>query len=178
MNGGLSVAIERGQGSGYPHAPGRADRRNFGAHAVNRVKVEKRDGSVEDIYADALFVSGGWNPNIALSTHLGGKPRWSEQASAFLPGDLPGAIVVGAARGSFTLAAALREGTEAGARAARLVGYRAPAWLAPTVDDEPTSATPCWYVAGSKAKAFVDFQNDVTREDVALAAREGFGPVE
>ena len=33
-------------------------------------------------------------------------------------------------------------------------------------------------MAESKGKAFVDFQNDVTREDVALAAREGFSSVE
>ena len=38
--------------------------------------------------------------------------------------------------------------------------------------------TPFWYVAESKGKAFVDFQHDVTREDVALAAREGFQSVE
>ena len=35
-----------------------------------------------------------------------------------------------------------------------------------------------WRVGGSKGKAFVDFQNDVTDSDVELAHREGFRPVE
>jgi glycine cleavage system aminomethyltransferase T len=41
---------------------------------------------------------------------------------------------------------------------------------------------PLWFVdppgSRSRTKAFVDFQNDVTAEDVALAAREGFRSVE
>jgi len=149
-----------------------------GAHALNRVRVRRRDGGIEDIRADVLCVSGGWNPTIALTTHLGGRPRWSEALSAFFPDELPAAVVVGAARGSFTLAAALREGAEAGAEAARSTGHRTFAESVPEVDDELTGATPCWEVGGSKSKAFVDFQHDVTREDVALAAREGFSSVE
>ncbi len=47
--------------------------------------------------------------------------------------------------------------------------------------DEPPAAPwePIWAVPGSEdAKAFVDFQNDVTAADVALAAREGYASVE
>jgi sarcosine oxidase subunit alpha len=123
-------------------------------------------------------MSGGWNPNIALSTHLGGRPRWSEDQSVFLPSELRGAIVAGAARGSFSLGAALKEGAAAGTEAAAAAGYQVLPWSHPKVDDELTAVTPCWYVAASKDKAFVDFQNDVTRDDLALAAREGFSSVE
>ena len=38
--------------------------------------------------------------------------------------------------------------------------------------------TPLWRVRGTRGKAFVDFQNDVTDDDVALAEREGFRAVE
>ena len=38
--------------------------------------------------------------------------------------------------------------------------------------------TPLWHVAGSKQKAFVDLQNDVTADDIAVAEREGFRSVE
>jgi sarcosine oxidase subunit alpha len=38
--------------------------------------------------------------------------------------------------------------------------------------------SPIWQLGESKSKAFVDFQNDVTHEDVVLAAREGFRSVE
>lgn len=48
----------------------------------------------------------------------------------------------------------------------------------PRSDDEPREIAPFWAATESKSKAFVDFQNDVTREDVALAAQEGFRSVE
>lgn len=149
-----------------------------GARALTGVTVRKHDGGSESLKADVLCMSGGWNPNIALSTHLGGRPRWSDELSVFLPSDLRGALVAGAVQGSFTLAAALREGAAAGAEAARSTGHDAPAWAAPNVDDELSGVTPSWHVADSKAKAFVDFQNDVTSNDVTLAAREGFTSVE
>ncbi len=38
--------------------------------------------------------------------------------------------------------------------------------------------TPLWHVRGGRSKAFVDFQHDVTADDVVLAAREGFVSVE
>src|SRR5262249_824977 len=45
-------------------------------------------------------------------------------------------------------------------------------------DDEPRKASPFWHVMGSKGKAFVDFQNDVTVGDLVLAHREGFSEPE
>lgn len=149
-----------------------------GTRALTRVTVRKHDGAIDDLKTDVLCMSGGWNPNIALSTHLGGRPRWSEELSVFLPSELRGAIVAGAAHGSFTLTAALREGASAGAETARSTGHDAPVWPAPKVDDELSGVTPCWRIADSKGKAFVDFQNDVTADDVTLAAREGFTSVE
>ena len=40
------------------------------------------------------------------------------------------------------------------------------------------SLAPLWHVNGSKGKAFVDLQHDVTADDLALAQREGFGAPE
>jgi sarcosine oxidase subunit alpha len=48
----------------------------------------------------------------------------------------------------------------------------------PRADDEDFAVAPLWRVAASRTKAFVDFQNDVTVADIALAAREGFSAVE
>lgn len=86
--------------------------------------------------------------------------------------------VIGAATGSISLADALREGAAAGAAAAGDMGFHAPAAPIPSCDDEQTGIAAFWHVADSTAKSFVDFQNDVTRDDVALAAREGYGSVE
>jgi sarcosine oxidase subunit alpha len=86
--------------------------------------------------------------------------------------------VAGAARGAFGLADALRDGLAAGQEAARATGYAKsanPVWRA---DDEASSVTAFWHVAGSTGKAFVDFQHDVTDTDVALAAQEGYRSAE
>jgi heterotetrameric sarcosine oxidase alpha subunit len=150
-----------------------------GARALDRITIRDREGHLVQLPVDTLAVSGGWSPNVALSTHVGGRPRWSDAVCAFVPGDVPrGMSVVGSAGGAFTLGDALREGATAGAEATTATGFTvaaSPRWRA---DDEATGVTPLWYVTESKAKAFVDFQHDVTCEDVVLAAREGFRSVE
>jgi sarcosine oxidase subunit alpha len=150
-----------------------------GSQALNGIAVRDAQGRVIRLSVDTLAVCGGWNPSLALTTHLNGRPHWSGAVSAFVPGDVPrGMSVAGAAGGSFALADALREGSTAGADAAAATGFTKgghPQWRA---NDESTAVTPLWYVADSRTKAFVDFQHDVTREDVALAAREGFRSVE
>jgi sarcosine oxidase subunit alpha len=149
------------------------------ARGLDRITVRDRAGGLSHFQVDTLAVAGGWNPNVALCTHLGGRPRWSDAIAAFVPGDVPrGMAVVGAAAGSFSLADALREGAAAGAEAAQATGFKTVNHPEARVTDELTAVLPLWCVSESKTKAFVDFQHDVTREDVALAAREGFRSVE
>ena len=150
-----------------------------GARGVSGIDVRDASGRTTRIATDALAVAGGWNPNTALSTHLGGRPRWSDAISAYVPAGLPpGMIAVGAAAGDFSLAAALRTGDEAGRDAARTAGCDVPAADPPRVADEAVGCRPLWLVAGSRHKAFVDPQHDVTAADVAIAAREGFHSAE
>jgi methylglutamate dehydrogenase subunit C len=151
----------------------------YGARGLDHVTVRDRAGQLSDVGVDTLAVSGGWNPNVALSTHLGGRPRWSDAIAAFVPGDVPrGMAVVGAAAGAFSLGDALREGAAAGSEAACAMGFRTVKPREARVGEELTAVLPLWCVSKSKTKAFVDFQHDVTCEDVALAAREGFCSVE
>jgi sarcosine oxidase subunit alpha len=150
-----------------------------GARGLDRITVRDRAGQLLHVAVDLLAVSGGWNPSVALTTHVGGRPRWSEAIAAFVPGDVPrGMAVVGAAAGSFSLADALVGGAAAGAAAAQATGFMAIKQGEPRVSGELTAQQPLWVVSGSKSKAFVDFQHDVTPDDVALAAREGFRSVE
>jgi methylglutamate dehydrogenase subunit C len=150
-----------------------------GAHGLKAISVHTADGRSTDIAVDLLAMSGGWNPNLALTTHLGSRPNWSDALAAFIPNQPPpGMTVVGAARGSFALADALGEGAAAGATAAETAGFATRKEPVPQADDEGLGVTAYWHVAQSRSKAFVDFQNDVTGEDIALAAREGFQSVE
>jgi heterotetrameric sarcosine oxidase alpha subunit len=150
-----------------------------GAKGISAIDVRDERGRVHRIATDALAVTGGWNPNTALSTHLGARPRWSDEIDGYAPADLPrGMIAVGAANGDFSLSGALRAGAAAGREAASAAGFEAAAARVPRVDDEAVAGTALWFVPGFRGKAFVDLQHDVTTRDVAVAAREGFHAAE
>ncbi|WP_293459177.1 sarcosine oxidase subunit alpha family protein [Phenylobacterium sp.] len=150
-----------------------------GAKALRSVTVALGDGHATTLPADLLAVAGGWNPTLALSNHLGARPVWRSDLEAFAPGPLPpGMTAAGAANGAFTLAAALRGGAAAGAEAACACGHKVVAHDAPRADDEPSASSALWHVAASRAKAFIDFQHDVTVDDIVLAEREGYRSVE
>ena len=151
----------------------------LGSPAIQAIEVREASGRVSTVQCDALAMSGGWSPTVHLTSHLGGKPTWSEAHAAFVPGTLPpGMSVVGAAGGVMTLAAGLASGRDAGARAATETGHNSPATRLPKADDEPAATTALWHVAGGRGLAFVDFQNDVTTKDIGLASREGYRSVE
>lgn len=153
--------------------------RALGAHQLQSIVVLDHRARPSRIAVDALAVSGGWNPTLAITTHLGGKPRWRDDIGAFVPGDVPRFIsVVGAARGSFLLSDALREGSAAGTEAAEATGFRPHGALRVVAEDKPIGITPMWSAAEAGQKAFVDFQHDVTTADIALAVREGFTSAE
>jgi methylglutamate dehydrogenase subunit C len=152
-----------------------------GGRLLREITVSRREGS-ETIAVDTLAMSGGWNPDVGLTCHHGARPVWNEDIAAFVPNTPPpGLTVAGAANGKMLLSACLAEGAQAGAMAATDTGFAAPASVSPPVDNETCAITPMWHVSGwhvNGSKAFVDFQNDVTAADIALAAREGFRSVE
>jgi sarcosine oxidase subunit alpha len=170
-----SRAIER---AGAPFISGVVTRA-FGTTRTTAVEVLGSDGKATTLPCDLVAMSGGWNPTIHLTSHLGSKPLWSEAHVAFLPGDLPpGMSVVGAAAGKFALAECLAGGAAAGGRAAEACGFKSAPTPVPAVEPEGTAVAPLWRVKQLKGKAFVDFQNDVSVSDVKLAEREGFRSVE
>ena len=83
-------------------------------------------------------------------------------------GEVENLAVAGAANGAFTLAEALREGHAAG-------GGEGPAPNAPAGHYAIQAS---WPKADDEGRRWIDFQNDVTLKDVALAAREGYVSVE
>jgi sarcosine oxidase subunit alpha len=162
-----------------PGVPVIADAQVVGTNAsptLNRIVVDRRGGSVR-IEADTLAVAGGWSPELALTCHHGGRPVWNDDLAAFVPGQLPPTLTVaGAANGQMCLRDCLAAGAQAARGAVESIGLTATTIDLPKVDDETFTAAPIWRVSGKKA--FVDLQNDVTADDVALAEREGFRSVE
>ncbi|WP_306117786.1 MULTISPECIES: 2Fe-2S iron-sulfur cluster-binding protein [unclassified Roseitalea] len=112
-------------------------------------RTRRPTGRSEGISCDCLLMSGGWSPAIHLASHAGGAPRWDDTLKAFLaPEDGRDLSLHGAAAGDFVFGAGLSP---------------APAPV---------------YEVRAPGKAFVDFQHDVTADDVRLAHREGFHSVE
>jgi methylglutamate dehydrogenase subunit C len=153
--------------------------RALGGRRVRAVEVRAASGALRRIDCDLVCVSGGWSPTVHLASHLGARPAWDERLAAFVPRELPpGMSTAGACAGGFALADALAEGARTGLAAAGECGFGGKPVDVPGVDAESTAGAPLWRVRGTRGKAFVDFQNDVTTADVALAEREGFRAVE
>ena len=182
VNEGRGAAVAQDCGAEFFAGGAIAD--TYGRMGVKSVLVRDAQGKARTIACDLVAMSGGWSPNIALTTHQGARPNYDADICAFVPSTLPpGMMVAGAAKGVFGLAAALRAGAEAGCRAAQQCGFTA-------VQPDLPAAQPSTYAiralfhalkgvpTSSKGKAFVDFQNDVSAKDVGLAAREGFVSVE
>jgi heterotetrameric sarcosine oxidase alpha subunit len=150
-----------------------------GRLGLRSVKVRHASGGEESIACDALAVSGGWNPTVALTVHHGARPVWDEGLAAFLPapGGPGGLIPAGAAAGRMSTQGALASGAEAAAAALEAMGLRAPRPDLPAAEDAPVRLRPLWHVPG-KGRAWVDLQNDVTVKDIRLAHQENFRSVE
>ena len=144
-------------------------------------------GASRRLACDLIACSGGWNPTLHLGSQTGVKPRWSDSAGAFIPGDLgERTLSAGAVAGTPTLRGCLEQGALAGATAASRAGFGSgrTTRAAPDVDEPPeTPARSLFLVPHAKRvsrapKQFVDFQLDVTAADIELAAREGYESVE
>jgi sarcosine oxidase subunit alpha len=159
-----------------------------GRAGLKSVAVAPLDGAGRPAWIDCdlLCLAGGWSPSVHLFSHRQGRLRFDDAAAAFVPdGTLRGLRVVGAAAGRFALADCLAEGSDAGREAARAAGFSsAEGSPLPRVTREPPvqgEIRPLWAVprvAGRRGKRFVDLQNDVTAEDLALAVGEGYRSIE
>ena len=162
-----------------PFYPGWQVIRAHAGSALEAISMRAPDGAEKRLAVQALGVSGGWNPTLHLTCHQGAKPLWDDRIAAFVPpvGAVPGMTTAGAVRGSFSTAACLLEGTEAGTEAANALGYATTPPALPEAEDAPYRLRRLWAVEG-KGRAWLDFQNDVTVKDVKQAAQENFRSVE
>ena len=158
---------------------GRAVTGTEGGKALSGIKMQvfnaatgKVSGDPRTIAADCLLMSGGWSPVIHLASQAGAKADWNDRLQAFLPPkDADGWIAAGSANGTFSLDAALAEGFSAGGGKG---SDAVPAALSYEIDVAPAPVIEI----EAAGKGFVDFQHDVTADDVRLAHREGFQSVE
>ena len=165
---------------GIRHLKGAEVTDSTGRLGLKSVTVRLADGRTETVAVNALAVSGGWNPNVNLTSHHRSRPQWDEGIQSFVPGDggPPGLHAVGAAAGALSTHGALAGGQVRALAALADLGIAAKADTLPKAEDAPASIVPKWYVAGGKGRAWIDPQNDVTVKDVKLAHQENFTSVE
>jgi len=120
---------------------------------------------------------------VQLFAQSGGKLRYDSAQAAFQPVQASERCrAAGSAAGEWSLRGCIDTGFEAGALAASALGLQrpeTPRWEIPIESDY--RVTPLWRVPASRVrsgKQWVDFHNDVTVDDIALAARENFHSVE
>ena len=157
-----------------------------GGQRVAYALLVSTQGDTEEpqrIDCDLIASSGGWNPNVHLHSQSGAKPVYEEAIFSFVPGQSRQAEVsVGAANGSFGLQDCLDQGLAAGAKAAKLAGFKGGNKKPPIAGDDGDYSIEALWISptpyNKSYKQFVDQQNDVKVSDVNLAAQEGYDSVE
>ena len=163
-----------------------------GFQGLKRIELAKLSPGGEDILShkglidcQVLAMSGGWSPAVHLHSQSGGRPCYDKAKACFVPGvSVQAECSVGACSGSFTLAACLKEGADAGIGAAAQSGWPGGYVDVPAVEEvahaplQPLWEVPAGALSGNGVKKFLDFQNDTTAADVKLAVREGYRSVE
>ncbi|MAH85128.1 MAG: hypothetical protein CBB68_12850 [Rhodospirillaceae bacterium TMED8] len=165
-----------------------------GAKAVRNVSVmalspitRQPVGKALKIQCDLVAISGGWSPSVHLFSQSRGKLRYDDNLAAFIPDiSYQRERSVGASNGVFTLRHCIDDGIKAGMDSAIAAGLDVTLThqpLTPLLTQEIVNYNieALWAVPqidGHHGKSFVDYQNDVTAEDVALAHRENFISVE
>jgi sarcosine oxidase subunit alpha len=131
---------------------------------VGRISPNGDVVGVEAVSCDLLLMSGGWTPSVHLHSQARGKLVYAPALQAFVPGETPQACrSIGACAGAFGLQLALGPASRVENDPPRGGGFAGAA---------PHDRSP------KRARAFVDFQNDVTAKDLTLALGEGFRSIE
>ncbi|MBS0377521.1 MAG: sarcosine oxidase subunit alpha family protein [Proteobacteria bacterium] len=190
------AAGERARAAGIPVLNDACVLATQGRRRVNAIELARRtDGGLAERQTqpcDLVLMSGGFTPSVHLHSQSRGKLDWSEALQVFLPGASPERCrSAGACRGVFGLEAAVGDGSAAGAAAARDAldprrsgvdpggaAGRASAQVAPAPAQSAGFSGALPVNGRVRGRAFVDWQNDVTSKDLALALREGFRSIE
>ncbi len=183
--GSVAVAAKT---AGTQVLTGHAPVRVLGSRAVQALEVRPladdgrawRSGPAKRLECDLVCVSGGWTPTVHLFSQAGGRLRYASDAVALVPDAGPSTVqCAGASAGRFSIHQCLRDGFAAGREAAQRVGAVADCGREPLAAGASTQVSPFWGSPRARgAKAWIDFQNDVTSADLELAVRENLCSVE
>jgi sarcosine oxidase, subunit alpha len=167
-----------------------------GRHAVRSAVLAPVSGLHEggapteqrEVECDLLVISGGDAPTAALATQAGASTLYDEAAGHFKLGEVPdGVWIAGQLAGEGGWRVAEPSGELAGLKAAIALGLgdrRASAKVADRrtrldgAQDAHTAVPPPRAEAGTRAKAFVCFCEDVSAKDIRAGVNEGYDSIE
>jgi sarcosine oxidase subunit alpha len=180
-----SPVAEEADALGIERLSGHVVENTSGRLRISAITVVRKDGGgSHTIPLDTLLVSAGWTPTVHLFSQSRGKLVFDEPKQRFLPGQpAQDCVCAGACNGTEALGAAVEEGLQAGMRAAvetggrtggrtRLEAETKEEWVGGMLGEAQMPGN------GTTARAFVDYQNDVTAKDIRLAVSEGMRSIE
>ncbi|MFK7963146.1 MAG: sarcosine oxidase subunit alpha family protein [Burkholderiaceae bacterium] len=140
------------------------------------------------IKTDAVLSSAGLVPTVHLYCHDGGRPEWRDDLQAYVAPEVgrEGVACVGAVTGCFGPSKLIMQTAVVVDQIIKLLGGVRGKSL-PPLPRTPEAIQikrgrlvrlPDGQPEGLAAKAFVDFQNDVTAADIELAVRENYQSIE
>lgn len=157
----------------------------IGGRCVKGIEIAEKDGEiwkkVQNETCDLIIVSGGWSPVLHLLSHKGVKPNWDEKNACFVPPQHNENIaVVGSAMAIWNEEDCIKSGTAAALKVVKYFGKEIENYTLPNSGGWNNPIKPIYEIkiSGLKTKKFIDFQHDVTADDIRLAYREGFVSVE
>ena len=167
--------------------------RAHGGRTVQGAELQAADSSMsksrskpQSVECDLIGMSGGWSPTVHLTSHTGVRPVYNSAIGAPVPGPWPAGVT---GSGSVT-GAGPATGTGEPLTDGHAAGTAAAGWIGSSANTgEPLRAADitwveCWAnpaknrAQDRKSKVFIDFQNDVTTHDLALAHEEGYESLE
>ena len=158
-----------------------------GDKGVRSVSVAKR-GSPETLatlQCDCIAMAGGWQPAVHLFTQARGRLRYDTSLGAFVPDEIPPHVhVAGMVAGVLSLDHALEQGREAGLAAVGDGLQACPRMLSAGVRPRTRSKnTGALHIeragCGQRPdRQWIDFQYDVTLQDIDIATAENYTSVE
>ena len=156
-----------------------------GDREVKSLEIAEKNNNYYNVISekncDLVLLSGGWSPVVHLLSHRGVRPEWNSENQCFLPIDSGEPITfAGSAQGIWKKDECISSGISAGLKAANALGIKTSNYFFPQPGGWKNKIRPLYEVRMNKnrSKSFVDYQHDVTTDDVRLAHREGFISVE
>ena len=154
-----------------------------GTKKIDSLDISKSENinKIDTINCDQVLLSGGWSPAVHLLSHRGVKPKWDPENACFIPSDTKENItMIGSSRGLWNKDDCIASGVAGATDALNRLGVSKTNYFFPKPGGWKNPIRPLYEVKykKSRSKSFVDYQHDVTADDVRLAHREGFISVE